>query len=58
MMSRVIPNLTSKGSPQEVDSGRPQGAVRTSSRVTLKHVLGTMWGHLFDVPKFLFTFLL
>ena len=50
-------NLTSKGRPWEVESGRPQNIIRTSPKGPSKHVFGTMWGHLLHVPKFLFTFL-
>ena len=52
------PNLPSKRRPWEVVSGRPQDVLRTSSRRPWKHVLGTMWDHLLDFPKLLFTFLL
>ena len=57
MTSKERPNLTSKGCPWEADSGCLQDVLRTSPRRPWKHVLGTMWGHLLDVPKFLFTFL-
>ena len=57
MTSKRHPNLTSKGLPWEVDSGRPQDVLRTSPRWPWKHVLGMMWGHLLDAPKFLFTYL-
>ena len=42
------PNLASKGYYWEVVSGRPQEVLRTSPTGSWKHVLGTMWGHLFD----------
>ena len=51
------PKLTSEVCPWEVDSKRPQDVPRTSPRVLSIHVLGTMCGHLLDVPKFYFTFL-
>ena len=50
------PEMTSKGRLWEVDSGRPQNVLRTPPRGPSKHVFGTMCGHLFDVPKCLFTF--
>ena len=58
MTSRGRLNLTSKGRSWKDDSRHPQNVLRTSPRGPLKHVLGTMWGHLLDVPKFLFLFLL
>ena len=57
MTSRGRPNPTSKGRSVEIDSGRFQCVLRSSSTQTRKHVFGTMWGHLLDVPKFHFTFL-
>ena len=57
MMSRRRPNLTSKGRPWKVDSGRSLDVLSTSPRGPSKHVFGTMWDHLLDVTKFLFTFL-
>ena len=48
------PNLTSKRRPWEVVLGCPQDVLRTFPRRPSKHVLRTMWGHLFNVPKFLF----
>ena len=57
IMSWGCPNLTSRGRPWEIVSECPQDVLRTSHRRPWKHVLGTMWRHLLDVPKFLFTFL-
>ena len=57
MTSWCRPNLTSKERLWEVVSVRPLHVLRTSPRLPWKHVLGTMWDHLLDVPKFLFTFL-
>ena len=57
MTSRECPNLSSKGRPWEVDSGRPQDVLRASSRGHSKHVFGTMCDHLLDAPKFIFIFL-
>ena len=56
-----LPNLTSwgclrmtlNGRPREIDSGRPQDVLRTSTKWPWKHVLRTMWGHLLKFP---FTF--
>ena len=56
MMSMGRPNLTFEGRPWEVDPRRPQDVLRTSPRRPWKHVLGTMWVYLLDVPKFIFTF--
>ena len=58
LTSRGRLNLTSEGRPWEVVLGRPQDVLRTSPGRPWKHILGTMWGHLLDVPKFLFTFFL
>ena len=58
MTSRGRLNLTSKGHSWKDDSRHPQNVLRTSTRGPSKHVLGTMWSHLLDVPKFLFLFLL
>ena len=58
MTSRGRPNLTCKGPPWEVNSGRMQNVLRTSPRRPSNYFLGMMCGHLLDVPKFLFTFLL
>ena len=57
MTSWGRPRLTSKGHSWEVVSGRPQDVLRMSPRRPGKHVLGTMWGFLLDIPKFLFVFL-
>ena len=42
--------------PGKGDLGRRQDVLRTSPRWSWKHVLGTMWGHLLDIPKFLLLF--
>ena len=57
LTSKGRPNLTSEGRPWKLVSGRPQHVLRTSPRQPRKHVVETMWCHLLDVPKLLFTFL-
>ena len=56
MTSRRRPNLTSKGPPEEVDSGRPQDVLRTFSGRSLddleKRSKRSIWGHLLDVRIF------
>ena len=56
MTSRGRLNLTSNGRPWKGEFGRPQDFLRTSRRRPGKHVLGAMWGHLLDAPKFLLIF--
>ena len=57
MTSRGCTNLTSKGPPCDADSGCPQDVLRTSPRGSSKHILWTIWCHLLDHLKFIFTFL-
>ena len=57
MTSRGRPNLTPMGRRWKVHSGCLQDVLRTSLRGPSKYLLGTIWGQLLDVPKFLFTFL-
>ena len=57
MTSRGCTTLTSKGPPCDAGSGCPQDVLRTSSRGPSKHILWTIWCHLLDHLKFIFTFL-
>ena len=43
--------------PRDVLERQFRDVLRTSPRRPWKHVLGTVWGHLLDFPKFVSTFL-
>ena len=54
MTCRGRSDMTSKRRPWENDSERLQAFLRAFPRRPWKHVLGTMWEHMLDFPKFLF----
>ena len=54
MTCRGRSDMTSKRRPWENDSERLQAFLRAFPRRPWKYVLGTMWEHMLDFPKFLF----